>query len=529
MTRNTLLPPLVVRADADSLQGTGHVMRCLALARAWHVQGGLVQFITAQPTPALWQRIESAGAEVIRLAQPYPQATDLDVTRFIIDRAGRDSAFAPWLVSDGYHFTPDYQSAIRRTGCRLLVIDDNAHLASYNADILLNHGVQAPRLNYPDIGDAWPLLGTRYALLRAEFERWRDHQRTISKTAKNILITLGGSDPDNTTAKVLDALSMIGDHRLNIKVLVGAFNAHLEDLRRRGAATANVELHSDVTDPAPMMAWADIAIAAAGTTAWELAFMQTPALLLVAAENQTNVASGIAEFAAGQSLGRAETLCLDDIADALRRLIAEPERRRLMALRGRALVDGGGAARVLAAMKERQRFSRQNEFTIRRAVVGDEMLLWQWANDPSTRRNSFSSAAISWDDHQAWCAKKFAAPDCRLWIMQVGDLPVAQIRYDRVVSDIGAVAEISFSVAPGFRGLQLGTRLLAATVPLVVGELDVASVEGVALPGNEASYRAFLKAGFVAAEARRIDGRLCTVFRRDYHGGSWSDCHVNVH
>ncbi len=225
---------------------------------------------------------------------------------------------------------------------------------------------------------------------------------------------MGGADGGNLTAKVMDALAMLKDRAVDVQVLAGPLNPHIDALRRHAAATPNMRIHTDVSDPSPLMAWADIAIAAAGTTAWELAFMQTPALLLVAAENQTGVAAGVTEFAAGQSLGRAEKLGLHDIAAALRELIDDPARRRLMAERGKNLVDGGGPARVLAAMRERQSFNRQSEFTIRRAGVGDALLLWQWANDPLTRRNSFSRAAISWDDHQAWCAKKFAAPDCRL-------------------------------------------------------------------------------------------------------------------
>jgi UDP-2,4-diacetamido-2,4,6-trideoxy-beta-L-altropyranose hydrolase len=529
MVMKAKLPPLLVRADADRARGIGHVLRSLVLAHAWHEQGGRVEFLTAQPTPALRRRMETAGATVSEIARPCPADADLDATRSTIARLGTDSATLPWVILDGYHFTPTYQKAIRRSGCRLLVIDDTGHLARYDADIVLNHGALAPRLDYQVNADAWLLLGTRYALLRTEFAPWRDFQRPIPETARNILLTFGGADGGNLTAKVMDALALLKDRAFDVQVLAGPLNRHLDALRRQAAATPNMQIHTDVTDPSPLMAWADIVIAAAGSTAWELAFMQTPALLLVVAENQSAVAAGVAEFAAGQSLGRAETLGLDDIAAALRDLIDDPARRRLMAERGKKLVDGGGPARVLAAMHERQSFDPQSEFTIRRAGVDDALLLWQWANDPLTRRNSLSRDAISWDDHQAWCARKFASADCRLWIMQIGNMPVAQIRYDRVISDIGVAAEISFSVAPGFRGQQLGTRLLEATAPLAADELAADSIQAVALHGNEASRRVFVNAGFAVAQARRSDGRLCMVFRRDCSANSARGSHVSLH
>jgi len=106
---------------------------------------------------------------------------------------------------------------------------------------------------------------------------------------------------------------------------------------------------------------------------------------------------------------------------------------------------------------------------------------------------------------------------------------VAQVRYDSEVSDIGVAADISFSVAPGFRGRQLGTRLLEATAPLAAGELVADSIQAVTLQGNEASRRVFLKAGFVAAEARRPDGRPCMVFRRDCNGNSAPESHASLH
>lgn len=529
MAMNSKLPPLLLRADADVGQGTGHVMRCLALAEAWQARGGRAHLAAASVAPPLRQRVERSGAIVSTLAQPYSESQDLAAMRSLFDRLGREGGMLPWIVVDGYHFSTAYQSAIRRWGGRLLVVDDDVNLASYDADILLNHGVQAPQLEYSNTGDAWLLLGTRYALLRSEFESWRNFQRCVPLVAKNLLITLGGADSANVTVKVLDALSLLEDCALHVQILAGPLNPHLEEIRRR-SATLNCQLHTGITDPAPTMAWADIAIATASTTAWELAFMQTPALLLVVAQNQDCVAKSIAEFGTAQSLGWADKLSRSDIAQTLRRLIGDPERRQAMARRGRVLVDGHGPARVLAAMEERQRFNRQSEYTIRLAAAGDELLLWQWSNDPQTRRNSFSRGAISWDSHQTWCAKKFGASDCRLWIMQLGRLPVAQIRYDRVEGARGALAEISFSVAPGCRGMGLGTRLLQATAEMAASELGVTSIEGVTLPGNEASRRAFLKAGFTATDGDRIvEGRPCNYFRRDFQTGSWSDCHVSVH
>ncbi|HEX9663464.1 MAG TPA: GNAT family N-acetyltransferase [Candidatus Binatia bacterium] len=149
--------------------------------------------------------------------------------------------------------------------------------------------------------------------------------------------------------------------------------------------------------------------------------------------------------------------------------------------------------------------------SLRLAVVDDAFLLWQWANDPMTRANSFNTEAISWDVHQNWYAKKLASPDCRLWIMELEQIPVGQIRYDRISADS---AQISFSVAPVVRGRGLGTLLLELTAPMAARELGVRWMRGIAFSENQASQRAFAKARFTVAEHKRLANRECLVYQR---------------
>jgi UDP-2,4-diacetamido-2,4,6-trideoxy-beta-L-altropyranose hydrolase len=248
MRSNRELPPLLVRADADATQGTGHVMRCLALAQEWCARGGSVRFVSARPSPRLSRRIQSSGATLIEIEQAHPNFADLDSTVRSLEQLQRGAKSPAWVVLDGYHFDNDFQRQLRRAGCRLLVIDDNNHLPRYDADIVLNHGIRAPRLDYRASDDAWFLLGTGYALLRAEFVQRRGFKRDVKNRAKNILITLGGGDADNVTHKVIGAVQQLGELNLEIQVLVGALNPHREELRQFSRASQNIRLQSDVTD-----------------------------------------------------------------------------------------------------------------------------------------------------------------------------------------------------------------------------------------------------------------------------------------
>src|SRR5262245_3347577 len=139
------MPPLLIRADASVQTGAGHVMRCLALAQAWHAQGGVATFLSCDTNKTLQQRILAAGPGYIRLEKPHPDRRDLDTTLAALTGLTTQMAVqgTPWLVLDGYHFDTAYHQAIRAAGYRLLVIDDMGHLPEYAADVLLNQNLHA--------------------------------------------------------------------------------------------------------------------------------------------------------------------------------------------------------------------------------------------------------------------------------------------------------------------------------------------------------------------------------------------------
>ena len=188
---------LCIRADADSKIGTGHIMRCIALAQAWQDNGGEVTFISHCESDALRERIVKEGFQFIPVENTTPHADDLFRTLcYLKHNSSLTIHHSPaWFVLDGYHFTPEYQKAIRNAGIHLLVIDDMNHLPHYHTDILLNQNIHALELNYNCDGDTTLFLGTSYVLLRREFLKYRDVKRKIPERAKNILVTLGGADP----------------------------------------------------------------------------------------------------------------------------------------------------------------------------------------------------------------------------------------------------------------------------------------------------------------------------------------------
>jgi len=218
--------PLVIRADANTRIGTGHLMRCLALAQGWKDSGGQVIFITACSNEPLLQRLYDEGFVVHRLEHPYPDPQDWEMTKQLLSEH-----LGAWLVLDGYHFDSEYQWLVKEAGYRFLVIDDMAHLPHYYADIVVNQNLHAEQLHYPCEPYTQLLLGTQYVLLRREFLKGQGWKREIPEVARKVLVTLGGSDPDNVTLKVIRAINKLKIKGLEIKVVIGPSNPHMASLK----------------------------------------------------------------------------------------------------------------------------------------------------------------------------------------------------------------------------------------------------------------------------------------------------------
>lgn len=338
---------LIFRTDADRLMGTGHVMRCLALAEAWQAEGGQATFVSACGSD-LRQRIEESGCELVKVGRAYPDQDDLETTLDYL--AGLSGSV---LVLDGYHFDETYQKELKRAGHSLAVIDDFQHADHYVADVVLNQNLGADQLDYSREPYTRLLLGPRYALLRSEFTQWRGWERSVDDCARRLLVTLGGSDPHNVTCLVLEALGRLKEPNLEAVVVVGGSNPYLDELEQAiQACTGSVRLERNVSDMARLMAWADLAVSGGGITCWELAFMGLPNVIIVLAENQCAVAEPLEQAGVSAYVGRAPEIAAADLEAAMEGLIHDGATRREMSAQGRALVDGLGCQRVLAALRD---------------------------------------------------------------------------------------------------------------------------------------------------------------------------------
>lgn len=481
--------------------GTGHIMRCVALAQAWQDAGGCAVFAAKSFTPAIKKRLSSESFDLIPVAVDAGTSTDAQETIRIAQ-----SRQVEWIVVDGYQFSSEYQQVLKAAGFKVVFLDDYGHAEHYSADLVLNQNLSASEKLYSDRDPQTQLLlGPKYALLRREFSSWVDWEKIVEPESRQLLVLMGGSDPSNITVRVLEALSRRAFDFLAAKIIVGGSNLGISELKSCATASpANIELLTDVYQLSDLMARADIAISAAGSTCWELCRMGVPSLLVDVADNQTANARELDRLQCAIHIGN-KTVTASAIANGLISLSSSGSVRRKLSENSRRLVDGRGALRVLAAM------IGSSIVDVREANTRDERRMWEWANDPEVRAASFTTEPIPWESHVRWFAQKIADTNTLLLIAEtVDEGPIGQIRFD--VS--GPDADIHISLAKAKRGSGLGAPAVQAALKKLFSNRDCERVHAYVKPENVASIRLFEKAGFKLLELTTVKANPALHFIR---------------
>jgi UDP-2,4-diacetamido-2,4,6-trideoxy-beta-L-altropyranose hydrolase len=327
--------------------GTGHAMRCLALAQGWRHAGAEVFFALAESTAAVDALLRSEKFNVTRVESVPGSGEDARNTLELARARGAD-----WFVVDGYHFGAGYQAQLQSLR-PVLAVDDNGLLDYYTADLVLNQNAHACTQMYPHVSpNTKLLLGPRFALLRDEFVAYQEWVREIPEQGTRLLVTMGGSDPANFTPRILPFLAQIPNTGLQIRVVVGGSAENAKAVDEIAASfVGRVEVLRDVRNMAELMAWADVAISGAGTTCWEMCCLGLPAFLVVVADNQRFIAEQLEARGAVENAGGADHIAAAALAKRCRQLLANKDKRVAMSQSARKVVDGDGRDRVLNMMK----------------------------------------------------------------------------------------------------------------------------------------------------------------------------------
>jgi UDP-2,4-diacetamido-2,4,6-trideoxy-beta-L-altropyranose hydrolase len=469
------LPAALFRFDASPIIGAGHAMRSLALANHLARAGWRTTMATDAGTlDALPRRARSFHRRTVVDAADPPAALAAHgpYDLLVVDHYGRDAA---------------WERACRSFCRRILVIDDLAD-RPHDADWLLDPADPAREHVYRPLVPASCrlLLGPAYAPLRPQFASARAHAPDRSRPLRRILVAPGATDPTDLARASLAAIERAG-LAVDVDVMLGGRAPHLDALREQARAMRlPVALHIDTEDVAALMARADLAIGAPGSSAWERCAVGLPSVIMIAAENQRSTATvltaaGAAVMADGP----------DDLARRLTALAQAPEELAAMAARAARLCDGRGLDRLLLALLDPARARDRTDVTLRLVEPDDADLLLEWQRHPETRRHSPDPTPPEPAAHRRWLAARHGDPACLMTIAMHGGRPVGALRLDREAPR-PAAATVSIYAAPSCYRQGYGRAMLELASRTLPGMDLVARI----LPANQASLALFRAAGY---------------------------------
>lgn len=292
------------RTDAALHIGTGHVMRCLALADALTARGAKCHFICREHAGNLIKHIWSKGFATHSLPMCDTTNTDLAHGQWLGATQTQDAEacarilanlMPDWLIVDHYALDARWERTLAPYYKRLMVIDDLADRA-HVCHLLLDQTFGRMADDYcPWVpADSHVICGSKFALLRPEFAALRCYslQRRTHPRLKQLLITMGGVDKNNATGQVLIALRECSlPAGCSITVVMGTTAPWLNEVRQQARAMPwPTHVQVGVKDMARLMADSDLAIGAAGATSWERCCLGLPTAMLVLSENQQHAA-----------------------------------------------------------------------------------------------------------------------------------------------------------------------------------------------------------------------------------------------
>lgn len=332
---------ILIRADANEHIGTGHVMRCLSIARAFKTIGEEVKFIAADHRSG--RLVKENGFESICLESDWAQLEDeLSLIKKVVDEER-----PTLLLIDSYYVTEKYFHELS-AAVKTAYVDD-LNKECWDVDWLINYNIFADVYDYSYYSDKRTklILGPNYAPLRDEFKNRPPHE--IRKKVRDILVSAGGSDPEQMTEKLIkEVCPKYKD--TDFHFVVGSMNPRINEIKKLEGG--NISLHVNEKNMSGLMQSCDAAVSAAGSTLYELCACGTPMITYTLADNQLDAArqfeaKGIAVYA-GDS--RSDLNLSKKIGVCLGRLTTNADERRRLSRKMQQVVDGRGAERLAAIL-----------------------------------------------------------------------------------------------------------------------------------------------------------------------------------
>lgn len=447
-------------------------MRCLATAETLAWASWKIGFVSSAETLETVPALACSGFPVSESKESDPIRADL----IVFDHYGIDATAERRLAGE----TP------------LRVAFEDRPIRAHDVDLLVDPTPGRQADSYRDLLPPKTELlgGMSYVQLRRQWRMARETRSPkIARSAdrRRVLVSMGSTDPTNATARVLAALASL-DLALDIDVVLGPKAPHISAVR--AMTGAKVCLHIDPPDLPSLVANADLAIGAAGSSCFERACLGVPSIIVALADNQVDLAKAFDQAGAACAVAGSQLEDIEGFSSFVSRLLGDDDARKFMSKRAVDLVDGRGTQRLLLRLGGRMDVSGGG-VSLRAAEQGDCDWMFELQCRPETRRFARNQNPPTATEHVVWYGRTLSDPDRLLAVVEKDHSSVGIVRLDRL-SDEKPAFEVSIAICPTWYGRGIGSATLNLVRKIVPGADLIAIVH----PDNRASQSLFVRAGY---------------------------------
>ena len=155
-----------------------------------------------------------------------------------------------------------------------------------------------------------------------------------------------------------------------------------------------------------------------------------------------------------------------------------------------------------------------NHLSLRKVIKTDEILLFDWTNDPDVRKWSFNKNSITLDVHKIWFKQKFDDVNVLMWIFEVNSTPAGLVRLEKDNSEV----VLNYLIASQSRGKGWASKMLKMAMNEVRSHWQNIKVFAYTLPENIASIKSLERAGFYLESSSKE--KKCYIFPKTYKIGA---------
>ena len=272
---------IFIRADGGKNIGLGHIMRMCVLGKELKKRNNVI-FICKDCEKDTY----IAGHKILKDNNfDIIFISDDNIIENIINVQKKYNF--DMLITDSYDVDEKYFFELKPYFKKCGYVDD-INKCYMDVDFIINQNINAHTLEYvKNLSNKTKLfLGTKFCMLREEF-REAYNKKQVNNYVQNVLLTVGGMDKDYNTIKLLKVLSKFN---VTIHVVIGsAFESELiKEINDEAYMNKNIKCYENAV-MSELMLKCDIAVAACGSTLYELAAMCVPTIGIIIADNQINV------------------------------------------------------------------------------------------------------------------------------------------------------------------------------------------------------------------------------------------------